>query len=163
VPNTFVFITAVTRGRRPVFQQARWIDLLFETMQNAQEIHPFRLLAYAILPDHLHWLMRTPEEITYSEVMHSIKRNYTRNYKTTRGITTSLSLWQERFWDHVVRDEDDLWRHFDYIHYNPVKHDLVSRPEDSPWSSYSFWLERGYYEIGWGNEEPASLEGMELE
>jgi putative transposase len=163
VPNAFVFISAVTRHRRPVFDEDRWVKLLFETMRSAQEIHPFHLLAYAILPDHLHWLMRTSEEVTDSQVMHSIKRNYTRNYKAARGITTSLSLWQDRFWDHVVRDEDDLWRHFDYIHYNPVKHGLVSCPADWPWSSYPFWLEHEYYEIGWGHEEPASLEGMDLE
>jgi putative transposase len=106
-PKPIVFITAVTRDRRRVFGNDANVELLFDTMRAVQEIHPFRLLAYVILPDHLHWLMRTPEDVTFSEAMHSVKRNYTLNYKAAHGITRSMSLWQERFHDHVVRDEDD--------------------------------------------------------
>jgi putative transposase len=163
IPNAIVFITSVTYGRRPVFGQDTWGDLLFETMQAVQQIHPFRLLAYVILPDHLRWLMWTPEDVTYSQVMQSIKRNFTLNYKAALGITSSLSLWQERFWDHVIRNDDDLGRHFDYIHYNPVKHGLVDKPEDWPRSSFCFWLEQGNYETGWGHIEPRHVMDMDLE
>lgn len=50
-----------------------------------------------------------------------------------------MKFWQKGFWDHVIRDEADFQRHLDYIHYNPVKHGLVQRPEDWPYSSYSAW------------------------
>jgi putative transposase len=163
VPNAIVFLTSITHDRRPISEQDVWGDLLFETMRAVQEIHAFRLLGYVILPDHLHWLMWTPEDVTYSQVMHSIKRNFTLNYKASLDITSSLSLWQERFWDHIIRNEEDLWRHFDYIHYNPVKHGLVTRPEDWPRSSYRFWLEQGYYEVGWGHTEPEHIRSMDLE
>jgi len=72
-------------------------------------------------------------------------------------------LWQRRFWDHIIRDEDDLKMHVDYIHYNPVKHGLVARPEDYPYSSYRYWFERGYYEEEWGHSEPENLKGMDFE
>jgi putative transposase len=56
-----------------------------------------------------------------------------------------------------------LKQHIDYIHYNPVKHGLVGCPEDYSYSSYSYWLEKGYYEQGWGHSEPDSLKGIEFE
>ncbi len=109
--------------------------------------------------------MRVSDESgNFSTVLHSIKRNYTLNFKKAHGITEPIALWQERFWDHIIRDEHDLNNHFDYIHWNPVKHGYVQRPEDWSHSTYKYWLKRGYYELGWGyGEEPASIRGMNLE
>lgn len=74
-----------------------------------------------------------------------------------------MRLWQERFWEHVIRNEKDLTNHYDYIHFNPVKHGLVNAPEDYSWSSYSYWLERGYYEVGWGHVSPKNIINMDFE
>jgi REP-associated tyrosine transposase len=60
------------------------------------------------------------------------------------------NVWQRRFWEHTIRDEDDLEAHFDYIHYNPVKHGHATRPRDWPWSSFHRWVERGHYHADWG-------------
>src|SRR5581483_1079711 len=60
------------------------------------------------------------------------------------------NVWQRRFWEHTIRDEDDLKAHLDYIHYNPVKHGLVTCPHAWRYSSFLRWVERGEYEIGWG-------------
>jgi putative transposase len=142
------------------------VALLFETMREVQKRHPFRLLAYVILPDHLHWLLKVQVHTgeNFSTVMQSIKRNFTLNYKDAHNIDTPLQLWQPRFWDHIIRDQEDMNNHFDYIHYNPVKHGYAARPEDWSHSTYHFWLERGYYTIGWGHAAmPGSVEGMEYE
>jgi len=165
VPNAIVFITGVTRDRFPYFEAEDNVNLLFETMRRVQTIHPFRLLAYVILPDHFHWLMRVDDASgNFSRVLHSVKRNYTLNYKKARGITTPFNLWQERFWDHIIRDERDLHNHFDYIHWNPVKHGCVQRPEDWRHSTFRHWLERGYYEPGWGyGGEPVNITDMSFE
>jgi len=58
-------------------------------------------------------------------------------------------VWQRRFWEHTIRDEEDLEAHFDYIHYNPVKHGLVQRPHEWPWSSFHRWVRAGQYPIDW--------------
>lgn len=163
VPNAIVFITAVTNQRQPLFERIEWQELLFETMRKVRPIHPFHLIAYTIMPDHLHWLMWTPENGSFSQVMHSIKRNFTLNYKSALELASPLKLWQDRFWDHVIRNEDDLWHHFDYIHYNPVKHGLTTKPEDWTCSSYQFWIERGYYDIDWGHVEPEHIKNMGFE
>jgi putative transposase len=59
-------------------------------------------------------------------------------------------VWQRRFWEHMLRDEDDLKRHLDYIHYNPVKHGYVRCPHLWPYSSFVHWVNRGEYDSGWG-------------
>ncbi|MGD2146345.1 MAG: transposase [Anaerolineae bacterium] len=165
IPDAIVFITGVTRKRTPHFSSQSNLDLLWETLRRVQAIHPFRLLAYVILPDHFHWLMWVEDESgDFSKVLHSIKRNCTLNFKKAHGVTASFSLWQERPWDHVIRDERDPGGHFDYIHWNPVKHRYVGRPEDWPQSSYVHWVEQGYHAIGWGHSgEPESIEGMWFE
>lgn len=165
IPNAIVFITTVTRERIPYLQSEEDIKLFWETIRRVQEIHPFHLLAYVILPDHFHWLMRADDpKGNFSKVIHSVKRNYTVNYKKMHDIKTPLSIWQERFWDHIIRDEDDLATHIDYIHWNPVKHDYVAQPEGWHSSSYLLWFEKGYYPQGWGmHGEPVSIKNMRSE
>lgn len=165
IPNAITFITGVTHDRVPYLGNEKNLRLFWETMRRVQEFHPFNLLVYVILPDHFHWLMRVDDKDgNFSDVLQSIKRNYTINFKKQREITRSFSLWQARFWDHVIRDENDLNDHFDYIHWNPVKHGYVQRPEDWTQSTYLFWLERGYYELGWGwDNEPSNIVGLDFE
>ena len=59
-------------------------------------------------------------------------------------------VWQPRFFEHTIRDEDDFEKHLDYIHYNPVKHGLVALPSDWPWSSLHRWIRDGGYPADWG-------------
>ena len=167
LPNAIIFITSVTRDRTPYLKSERDCSIFLETIKNVQQFHQFLILAYAIMPDHFHWLMRVDDQNdNFSKIIHSVKCNFTFNYKRTHNISKSdsLSIWQNRFWDHVIRDEQDLNRHFDYIHWNPVKHGMVLRPEDWKRSSYAFWYDRGEYPDKWGwNEEPGSIINMDFE
>jgi putative transposase len=75
IPNAIVFITCVTHDRVPILKETENVDLFLQTTKAVQAIHPFRLLAYAILPDHFHWLMRTEgREADFSVVLHSVKQ-----------------------------------------------------------------------------------------
>jgi REP element-mobilizing transposase RayT len=74
-----------------------------------------------------------------------------------------LPLWQKRFYDHMIRDEQDFTRHLDYLHYNPVKHGLIRRPEAYPYSSFGEWKNRSVYPEGWGVMEPEEIKVMNLE
>ena len=71
--------------------------------------------------------------------------------------------WQPKFWEHTLEDEDDFQRHFDYVHYNPVKHGLVARPRDWPWSSLHRWVRRGVYPDDWacGGRDKPDVDDME--
>ena len=165
LPNATVFITCVTYKRRHYLESEEDLSLFRDTLFEVKTLHPFRLLSYAILPDHFHWLMQvTNTKSNFSKVMQSIKRNFTLNYKKAHAISTSMRLWQPRFWDQIIRTDTDLSNHFDYVHWNPVKHELVKDPADWPYSSFSFWYDRGYIPETWGIEkEPKNIQGMNLE
>jgi putative transposase len=60
------------------------------------------------------------------------------------------TIWQRRFWEHQIRDEDDLRKHLDYIHYNPVKHGLVVNVADWPYSTFHRFVRQGFYPPNWG-------------
>ena len=68
-------------------------------------------------------------------------------------------IWQNRFWEHQLRNDLDFEKHVDYIHYNPVKHGYVDRPCDWPWSSFHRYVRKGWYEEAWGDTRP--FEGIE--
>ena len=165
IPNAIVFITMVTQDRHPYFRDDQDVELLFDTMRTVQSIHRFNLLAYVVLPDHIHVLLRVGDlSGNFSVPIHSIKRNFTLNYKSRHAITNPLSVWQSKFWDHIIRDERDLSIHFDYIHWNPVKHGYAVRPEDWTHSTYRHWLDKGQYEVGWGcSGEPSEIKGVKGE
>jgi putative transposase len=86
VPDANVFITGVTRRRAPYFASESHLDLFWDTLRRFQDIHRFRFSAYVILPDHLHCLMQVEDESgNFSQVLHSVKRNCTLNFKSTHG------------------------------------------------------------------------------
>ena len=158
IPKAVIFITAVTSDRMPYLESKADIEIYWETLKSVRQIHPFNFLAYVILPDHFHWLMRIHDsEGNFSKILHSFKRNFTINYKKTHSISSPIKIWQSRFWDHVIRNEQDLNRHFDYIHWNPVKHRVALRPDEWPQSSFSHWYKRGYYPNQWKYEEQSDI------
>ena len=165
IPNSIIFITCVTRDRSPFLESNEDVNLFFYTLARVNDIYQFEILAHVVLPDHFHWLLKVADpHRNFSKIIHSIKRNFTLNYKKLHEIESPLSIWQERFWDHIIRDELDLERHFDYVHWNPVNHGYSQKPEDWPYSTYRKWVNYGYYELGWGwSEEPESISMMEME
>ncbi len=72
-------------------------------------------------------------------------------------------LWQRRFWEHVIRNEQDLARHRDYIHYNPVKHGLVESPGQWKHSSFKRFVEKGMYDPDWGANADQGVASMDME
>lgn len=151
-----VFVTLVAHRRQPwLVDRAAQISA---SMHRAHAKHPFRHHAHVVLPDHLHWLFE-PADADFSLVVAAFKRDLTWALKAGGDIGP---FWQDRFYDHLIRDDDDLHRHLDYIHYNPVKHGHCARPGDWLHSSFHAWLERGAYPDGWGASEPAGIAGMTL-
>jgi putative transposase len=142
-----VFITQVVENRKPVLNQPELISLLFNSWHRIKDRRPFSMLAYIILPDHFHFLIQPSGESNFSQIMHSIKLSFTNKYKRQINAKTPFSFWQKRFWDHVIRNENDLENHIHYIHFNPVKHGYVTDPNQWKYSSFHEWQHRGLYDI----------------
>jgi putative transposase len=156
-PGQIVFITQIVKDRRTVFDNPEMVNLLRETLVNVQRFHPYTLLAYVFLPDHFHLLIQPTGQSNFSQIMHSVKINFTRGYKQRINYDGSLSFWQKRFWDHIIRDETDLENHIHYIHYNPVKHGIVADMRIWHDSSFSIWEDRGAYDHHQGWIEPEDM------
>lgn len=164
LPGNPVFITAVCHRRNPILGPDTEKERLLAVMREVQAEIPFKMVAYVILSDHFHWLIRPEGDADFSRIMQSVKLRFTRRYKLHHGITGNLALWQRRFWDHMIRDEDDLRRHLDYIHYNPAKHDYVTEPAGYRWSSFPAYLAKGHYPPAWAaSGVPENIASLNLE
>jgi putative transposase len=163
IPGHPVFVTIVTHQRHPWLRDADNLALLRRAMARVKHHRPFRHIGHVVLPDHLHWLFDPAKGIDFSEVVAAVKREVSWRWKERERSKSAVRLWQPRFYDHVIRDEQDLARHLDYIHFNPVKHGLMTCPRDYPWSSFTEWCKRGRYSPEWGVMEPKNIADMDLE
>ena len=174
VPGGTYFFTVVTHQRRPVLTTDLARRILREVLTAERAERPFEIVAVVLLPDHLHTIWTLPEgDADYPARWASLKEAFTRRYLAAGGSEGPVSaaraarrergVWQRRFWEHTVRDEDDLKRRVDYIHFNPVKHGLVGRVRDYPWSSFWRFVAGGEYELDWGSVPPADVPGAEWE
>src|SRR6185503_98523 len=101
IPGSAVFITQVVHDRRPVFRDSENVSLLREILGNVKELHPFVMLGYVFLFEHFHVVIQPTGKSNFSDIMHSLKMNFTREYKKLLGLSSSesMKIWQKRFWD----------------------------------------------------------------
>jgi putative transposase len=132
------------------------ISALREAFRSVKQTHPFHIDAMVVLPDHLHALWTLPEgDDDFSLRWRQIKSAFSRQIEKKERISKSRAtknergLWQRRFWEHAIRDEWDFSKHVDYIHLNPVKHNLVQRVADWPFSSFHRYVRLGIYARDW--------------
>jgi putative transposase len=164
IENSPVFITCVTKNRYPFLEGEKNLTVFWDTAVTVNKIYPFDLLAYVLLPDHFHLILQCKnQEVNFSQILHSLKRNFTINYKRAFEINHAIKIWQDRFWDHVIRDEKDLKIHLDYIHWNPVKHGLVTEPEMWKQTSFHDWIDKGLYEQGSFRIVPNEINNISFE
>ena len=153
--NSYIFITIVTFHRKKILIEN--IELLRESFKQAKNFYTFNIFAIAILEDHLHLIIK-PENINeYPKIISSIKYYFSRklnmtdfNLSKSNIIKREKGVWQRRYWEHTIRDEEDLYKHLDYIHYNPVKHDYVQNVRDWKYSSFDKFVKQELYEENWG-------------
>ena len=145
-PGNWYFITCVTYKRAPLLVTN--IDLLKRAIARTKDRLPFILHSWVAMPDHFHAIIDSGSS-DISAIMKSIKLSFGASLRSQSGHASGR-VWQHRFWDHILRDDDDLNHHTDYIHFNPVKHGFVTSPFDWPHSSIHRFLERGNYTLDWG-------------
>jgi putative transposase len=157
------FFTFVTYKRQPIFNTSLARRLLRAAWLDVSRRFSFSTDAVCLLPDHLHCIITLPfDNFNYPMRLREIKRLLTRAYRsqkedhfkksTSRIKRSEATIWQRRYWEHTIRDEDDLYHHLNYIHYNPVKHDYVQKVSDWPWSSFHRFVKLGVYEKEWGEK-----------
>lgn len=174
--NTY-FFTVVTWRRQPVLCREPCRAILREAIADVRRTHPFEIVAWVLLPDHIHCIWKLPEgDNNYSKRWGMIKAGFTRRIHKLindgipiKGILSSSTrsksqkrrheglIWQRRFWEHQIRDENDFNTHCHYIHFNPVKHGLVKTPTQWPYSTIHGFVEKGIYAAAWGGDGAISI------
>jgi putative transposase len=164
-PGGTFFFTLVTHHRRPILDTDLTRSCLREAINEVRTKWPFTMVAIVLLPDHLHSVWTLPSgDARYPIRWKRIKEQFTRRYLRAGGeeIPPGISrqrhcergVWERRYWEHTVRDEDDLKRCVDYVHWNPKKHGYVGNVRDWPWSSFHRYVAMGEYTLEWGAEDP---------
>ncbi|MFA5293219.1 MAG: transposase [Phycisphaerae bacterium] len=157
-PGGYYFFTVVTYNRKNLFHQESARNCLHCAWQQAQYKRYFETVALCLLPDHLHCVWKLPDnDADFSTRWALIKALFTRAYLKQMDTNTVINksrakhreatIWQRRFWEHQIRDETDLQNHINYIHYNPVKHNLTTNANDWPWSTYPRFTGQNCYNV----------------
>jgi putative transposase len=140
-PNSLYHIVARGNNQRRIFRSSRDYRKILNILEDTKKKYPFYLYSYNLLPNHYHFEIET-REIPISKVMHQINNIYAKHFRRRYG--GSGHLFQGRFFSAIVDKNSYFWALARYIDLNAVEAGLVERPEDYPWSSYSFYCQKDY-------------------
>ena len=156
VPGGTFFFTVNLADRQGDLLTAN-IELLRATMRLIRQRHPFEIVAMVVLPDHLHAVWCLPEgDADHPKRWSLIKAGFSRGLPRTESIRASRlgkrerGIWQRRYWEHQIRDNGDLVRHVEYVHFNPVRHGYVKQAADWPYSLIHRFIREGRVAETWG-------------
>lgn len=158
-PGATWFFTVNLADRRSSLLVER-IDTLRHAFRYVLRSHPYRVDALCVLPDHLHALFTLPPgDADFAVRWNLIKGHFSRHLPSDEDITASRlrkrerGIWQRRYWEHQIRDDEDLVRHLDYTHFNPVKHGHAERVVDWPHSTFHREVAAGRLAADWGGSK----------
>ncbi len=157
------FFTVVTYRRQNILCDEVVRNAFRIGIQNTRTTNPFTIDAWVLLPDHLHCIWTLPHnDANFGVRWAMIKRHVTKTcgpvlYRDewmtqSKRRRKESTIWQRRFWEHQIRDEQDHENHVDYIHYNPVKHNLAECAKNWPYSTFHRYVQKGFYDENWGGE-----------
>ena len=152
IPGATVFFTVALAARGSDLL-LREVEALRQAVRLTRADRPFLIDDWVVLPDHMHCIWTLPEgDADFSTRMGAIKARFTRSVSgkvgsgkvglnpTLRSASKvrkgEAGLWQRRFWEHHIRNPDDYAAHRHACWQDPVRHGLVARAQDWPFSSY---------------------------
>ena len=112
VPNAYYFITCITKDRVNYFSNENAIKLFWNILNKTKIKYKFSLVAHALLNDHFHFLVR-PDNCNISELFLSYKKRFTQRFKKENNIRNKFNFWQRRFWDRIIRDENEFEKYIE--------------------------------------------------
>ena len=155
------FFTVVTYHRQKIFNTPKYCALLRETIISVKAKYPFDIKGWVLMPDHIHCIWQLPENddrnsLRWGQIKSGFSKRVKPDLHTPEWINRSKlnrresTIWQRRYWEHLILDDNDYLQHMNYIHYNPVKHGLVRQVKEWPHSTFHRLVKEGIYSEGWG-------------
>ena len=165
----YIFITIVSHDRKPILIEN--VETLKDAIKKTHFKYNFDIVAIAIMPDHLHMIIRVDSINDYPKIIYSMKYYFSKhtniekiNLSESKIKKGEKGIWQRRYWEHTIKNEQDLYRHLDYIHYNPIKHSLVKSLKDYKYSTFEKFVKIGLYDKDWCNfEDKNKIAGLDFE
>lgn len=164
VPGGCYFFTVnlLQRGENDLL--VREIARLRAAVRKVRDIHPFHIDGWVVLPEHMHCIWTLPSgDDNFTNRWRAIKALFSRSLPTlenrsrTRRSRGERGIWQRRFWEHAIRNDQDYAAHMDYLHFNPVKHGYVARVRDWPYSTFARLVAMGMYPPDWAGGDIEDL------
>lgn len=158
--NYYIFATVITYKRNKILIEN--IEKLRNSFKQAKSKYLFEIFGMVVLPDHFHIIFKPEIANEYSKIIGSIKSSFTKtiedksidkNISISRIKRREKGVWQRRFYEHTIRNEEELYGYLDYIHYNPVKHGCVKNVKAWEFSSFHKFVRKDWYDINWGSLE----------
>ncbi len=137
--DTWYFLTARVYERQSLLND-NTKQLLLNKIKAEFEKFSYSLIAWVILNNHYHLEFKTKNAGNLPKIMNQI-HGYVSFMINKLEKKEGRKIFQN-YWDHCVRDEKSFWRHFNYIHHNPIKHNYTAKMEDYRFSSYRIWLKK---------------------
>lgn len=165
------FFTVVTYRRQRFLCDEHVRTTLREAIGEVRAVCPFTIDGWVLLPDHLHcvWTL-PPDDADFGKRWAMIKRFVTKQcgpallseawLNDSKRKRNESTVWQRRYWEHMIRDDRDYARHMDYLHYNPVKHGMVKCVRDWPYSTFHRCVKEGVYLEDWGEANDKEVGGF---
>ena len=167
-PGGTYFFTVTLLQRRGNDLLVRHVDLLRDVIRRVRRAHPFTIHGWVVLPDHMHCVIELPaEDADFALRWRLIKAGFAKRVPAlewrseVRQRRGERGIWQRRFWEHLIRDAADFSTHMDYLHFNPVKHGLIARVADWPYSTFHRCVAAGMYPADWGGNGVIDEVGFE--
>ena len=164
-PGGTYFFTVNLLQRQGNDLLTRYIELLRAVVKSVRQRHPFKIHGWVGLPEHLHCVIELPPDDTnHATRWRLIKMEFSKALPRTERLSAvrtrreERGIWQRRYWEHLIRGERDYRAHMDYVHINPVKHGLVGRVADWPYSTFHNMVAEGMYPVNWAGGNDSELE-----
>jgi putative transposase len=145
------------------------IGPLRDAVRKVHSRKPFHIDAWVVLPDHLHTVSTLPQgDMDCSGRWQAIKTEFSKpilpgeHRSASRESKGERGLWQRRFCEHTIRNDNDYATHVDYVHFNPVRHGLVGNVAAWPYLSFRNAVARGLYPAAWAGGGIAMLDAADL-
>ncbi len=146
------FVTFLTRRRVKVLEDNRCAAAVVGVIKDISQEYSLDVLAYVIMPEHVHLVVVPPLDLKLGPVIGEIKRRSSKtihkhllhtplinHFMVARNGRTRFALWEKRCYDHNCRNNESVRKCIEYCHHNPVSRGLVKEPEMWEWSSYRWY------------------------
>ena len=157
INNNPIFITMVTYKRMNILINN--IELLRKSFEITKKYYSFDIIAICVMQNHIHMIISLDITKELPQIIRTIKQNFTKlipaeyypiDISESMKKRNEKGIWQRRYYDHVIRNENDLCKHIDYIHFNSIRHYNIA-PKDWQFSSFRKFVKNKFYENNWCN------------